>query len=408
MPRPDELTPAQWPILGSVTRDRGAAGNRLRVILRSCRALLPYRRKTATLKSIFGCTLRRIAALALLGLFAGAAAPAEDAGPPQPSGLELSVGLDALRWQDDAALSREFADYRRLGVEWLRTDLSWSLVQAAGPNSYDWSSMDRLVNLADRFDLQLLPVLLWTPDWARTDPGRPSPPKDPDDFARFARAAAERYLPRGIRVWEIWNEPNMAGFWPPEPDPAAYAEILVAGAEAIREVDPGATIVSGGLAPASQTDTEGTMDHYGAVDFVEEIYAAGAGDAFDALGFHPYSYPLMPADPAPWNGWQMMTGPVRERMISEGDEGKAIWITEYGAPTNAGEGGMSEARQSEMMEEAVALGAASSFIGPIFWYSYRDLGTDPDDTEAAFGLVREPGRPKTGYATFRSLTAPDR
>lgn len=344
--------------------------------------------------------------LALLAALGSASAQAADAGKGQRLGL--SVGIDALRWQEDAALDREFADYRRLGATWLRTDLSWGLVQQAGPNSFDWSSMDRLVDLAERHGLRLLPVLLWTPPWARTDPDRGSPPKDPADFARFTRAAAERYRPRGIRVWEIWNEPNVSGFWPPEPDAAAYARILIAGAEAIRAVDPGATIVSGGLASVPQTDTDGGVDHVGAVDFVEQLYASGAGDAFDALGFHPYSHPLMPSDPASWNGWKLMTGPVRELMVENGDAEKDVWITEFGAPTNAGEGGVSEERQAEMMREAVALATASPWIGPLFWYSYRDLGTDPGDTEAAFGLVRDPGRPKTGYATFRSLAAPDR
>ncbi len=348
--------------------------------------------------------LGREIGLALLVAGTPAGVMASPPGGKMPLGL--AVGIDALRWQDDAALAREFADYARLGVSWLRTDLNWSLVQATGPDAFDWAVMDRVISLSERHDIRVLPVLGSTPAWAALDPTELSPPRDVDDFARFAAAAVARYLPRDIRVWEIWNEPNMAGSWPPLPDPARYARLLIAAAAAIRAGDPGATVLLGGLAAAVETGPEGAVEHHAAVDFLAQVYAAEAGDAFDALAFHPYSHPLMPDDPAPWNGWAIMEGPLRDEMIRNGDGAKAIWITEYGMPTNAGSGGGSEARQSDMLRSAADLAAAAPWrAGPLFWYSYRDLAQDREDPETAFGLVRTPGDPKAAHATFRSLAA---
>lgn len=315
--------------------------------------------------------------------------------------LGIAIGIDALRWQEPADLEAAFLDVRRLGAGWLRTDLNWSLVQPTGPEAFDWRGMDRIVELARRNNLRLLPVVGSVPEWARA-PGEPGiAPFDVDAFAAFLEEAARRYAPQDIRTWEIWNEPNMTGSWIGPPDAAAYAAVLRAGRDAIRRADPGAQVLLGGLAPAPVTGPEGAVTHVAAVEFLAGVYAAGGAGAFDAVGFHPYSWPLVPADPAPWNGWTMMAGPIHDLMAANGDAGKRIWITEFGAPTSAE--GVSQARQAEILEEAVQLATTYPWAGPLFWYSYRDLGEDPSDPEQWYGLVGDGGEPKPAYQTFRSL-----
>ena len=341
------------------------------------------------------------AALALL--IAGVAprgAAADDA--PMPVGL--AVGIDALRWQDDAALSREFADYARLGASWLRTDLNWSLVQPAGPDGYDWSSMDRVLALCERHGIRLLPVVGSTPGWAAETPGRPSPPRDPEDFARFAAAAVARYRPRGVRTWEIWNEPNMSGSWPPAPDPARYARLLVAASAAMRKADTGATILSGGLASAVETGPAGAVAHHAAVDFLERIYAAGAGGAFDAVAFHPYSFPLLPEDFC-----------AVERLVDHGgaaarrDGAERGWRQaglDHGI-RDADAGGIGRGRGGAAGRDAV-LGRGPRRAGPVAGGAVllvqlsrprAGAGRPGDGVRPRAG----PGAPKPSYAAFRGL-----
>lgn len=315
----------------------------------------------------------------------------------------IATGFDALRNQSDEALRAEFADYAAIGARMLRTDLNWHIVQDAGPFVYDWSQMDRVVRLAREAGLEVLPVVGSVPHWARKEPGERSAIANPANYARFLERAVERYAPMGIRQWEIWNEPNLDGPWP-RPDAVAYAALLKAAYPAIKKIDPEATVISGGLASVVDTGPLfGPVQHISAVDFVETLYAEGAGDSFDALGFHPYTYPLLPGDPAGWSGWNLMTGPVRAVMVANGDAEKRIWITEYGAPSNGGKGAVSEQAQADMLVEARGLAAGLSYAGPLFWYSYRDLGTDPEEKEDWFGLRRADGTPKPAYAAFGNL-----
>lgn len=358
-------------------------------------------------------TRRLFLALAGAGAALGSGQGAWSAGLPDgeemdaPGAPGLSIGIDALRGLDRQAQRIEFADYAALGVRWLRMDMRWGLIQREGPASYNWSSFDTIVALAREFDIQVLPVVGITPQWAWSDPASRSAPADVADYARFLTAAVERYAPLGISAWELWNEPNMTTFWPPEPDPVAYARLLRAGYAAVKAADPTATVISGGLAPAPDTGPlVGGLRHWAAVDFFTKVYDEAPEGPFDAVGFHPYSFPLMPTNRAGWNGWGMMVREIRELMRANGDSHKKIWLTEYGAPTNADGGGVSEAEQAAMVTEAFDLARSYPWAGPLFWYSYRDLGTDPSNREDWFGLVRTPGDPKPAYDAFRKAAKP--
>ncbi|QQO46767.1 cellulase family glycosylhydrolase [Paracoccus sp. MC1862] len=340
-----------------------------------------------------------IAAILLQFGFAGGAAVQASSIPDDAVGL--AVGLDALRWQDSLDLRAEFADYAAMGVRWLRTDLNWASIQRDGPDSFDWSEMDRIVDLAASFGIGVLPVAGSTPEWAWANPEDHSPPGDPQAFGRFLEAAVRRYEPRGIDTWEIWNEPNLDGPFPPRPDPVAFAAILKAAHAAIRAADPDATVILGGLAAATSTDRSGRA--IAAVEFLQRVYDEGAGGSFDALGFHPYTGASLP-DLRGWrNSWALMAGPIRDLMAAHGDAEKKIWITEYGAPTNEAEGGAPESRQAEQLAASVDLARVTPWLGPVFWYSYRDLGTDPKDREDWFGLMAADGRVKPAREVLESI-----
>ncbi|WBU58188.1 cellulase family glycosylhydrolase [Paracoccus sediminicola] len=352
--------------------------------------------------------LRRfIPALVALGLFAAQPAAAQMRSAPAetaPGTPGMAVGLNALRDQSAAELRAEFEDYVRLGVRWLRTDIYWADVQAAGPNRFDWEETDRIVDLAEEFGLNFLPVVGTTPRWARNIAEGGSTPRDPAEFARFMTAAVERYAPRGIHVWEIWNEPNLSGPWPPHPDPQAYAALLIAAYDAIHAADPDATVILGGMSAVRWTGPPFNLQHYAAPAFLREVYAAGAGDSFDAVGYHPYSYPDLPDPDWRWNGWGMMAIALRDIMEANGDAEKRIWITEFGAPSSDRNGGVTEAEQAEILREGFRHARAHDWIGPLFWYSYRDLGSDPDNNEEWFGIVNENGRRKAAWDIYQGFS----
>src|SRR3712207_474872 len=148
----------------------------------------------------------------------------------------------------------------RSGVESVRVGFRWSFAQRE-PGPVDFSRTDLAVRLAVRHGINLLPVVYGTPLWAARNPyeGEASMPQRVFDLAAYVRQLVQRYGPRGsfwdlnpelprrpLRQWQIWNEPHIPEYLYAHPRdgwPREYVGMLRASRHAIRDVDPGATIV---------------------------------------------------------------------------------------------------------------------------------------------------------------------
>ena len=355
-------------------------------------------------RACFVATL--VAFLAVTGL-AGGTACAEGAARPTRLGLADGGDLQALNARER---SRYLDAVKGAGAGWIRIGIYWSVIQRGGPTSYDWAPFDRVVAAARRRGINVLGTIVYAPDWARgRGAPRAAPPADPAVFAAFAGRAARHFGPRGVHAYEIWNEPNIAGFWAGGPDPARYTQLLRASYRAIKRVDRSATVVSAGLSPYAA---------YGAVDaqsmspltFLERMYANGARGSMDAVGWHPYNFPWGLGFYT-WSAWSQMfaTSPsVRSIMKANGDGKKKIWVTEWGAPTGTSSQSMSEPAQAELIRAGLTQLKSWSWAGPSFLYNFRDKGTNLSDREQNFGLVRYDWSRKPAYAAFRSVAAPHR
>jgi len=302
-----------------------------------------------------------------------------------------------LVWMDAARRDRQLDDMKAAGASWVRIDMQWYVVQPSNANTYDWSVYDRAIDAINRHNLRALVILDYAPAWAAIGGCKPSlshkcAPADPQAFATYAAAAAARYTPRGVKSWEIWNEPNSPTFWSPGVDVIGYADLLKATYPAIKQVNINATVITGGLRAAA---TGADISPY---NFIAALYNAGAKPYFDAIGAHPYSYPLLPSTAADANGWGQMLK-IHNIAIAEGDAAKKIWITEVGASTG-GPHPITEAHQAQILGEALQLGRSSAWVGPFFWYDYKDLGTNRATGENFFGLVRFDGSHKPAYDSF--------
>jgi hypothetical protein len=341
---------------------------------------------------------------------------------PTSGGLRIGLSFgDTLPGLSPAALAQTLDNVVALGTGWIRLDLAWSDVQYQSAGSYDWAGFDRVVQAARARNLGVLPILAYTPVWARPAGCNSSKcaPADANAFATFAAAATRRYAPQGVHSWEIWNEPNVQAFWKPVPNVTRYVALLRAVVPAIKGADPAATVVSGGLAPARSSDGDVSQ-----INYLSGFSNLGGPQLVDAIGYHPYSFPVPPAYGAPWNAWaQIAATPISFQSVlaAHGYPGKKIWITEYGAPTNGPRLGatpsdykvtatpspdhVDEALQAEMATDSVGLAKRSSTVVALFWYTYRDRGTSPSNTENFFGLRRYDGSPKPAYAALKQAIA---
>lgn len=334
--------------------------------------------------------LRRVLVLGLLlvGLVA-ALVPAGGAARAATSPLGQHVGFSpggAWPWLPDAELARELDLMASTGARWVRVDFSWSSVERVR-GTYDWKNLDRVVAAVRSRGLQVLALPTYTPEWARpAGSNSRTPPIDPAGFAAFTAAAAKRYVPQGVTAYEVWNEPNISPFWSPKPDVAAYATLLKATATAVRAVAPSATILVGGLSPATDVGDGTRVDPR---TFLAKLYALGAGASFDAVAVHPYSFPALPSDTstASWNTFQKMTT-MRQTMVDNGDATKRIWLTETGAPTGTSSQAVTEQHQAAIVTDTLRAVDGLPWAGPVFFYAPRDRGTNLSDREDNFGLMR--------------------
>jgi polysaccharide biosynthesis protein PslG len=331
------------------------------------------------------------------GSGSGGSPPPSSPPPTSPPPARAVVGGfsdgSSILGRSGAELARELDAIAATGATYLRIDVYWAAIEQQR-GVFHWGATDQIVDAARARRLEVLGIIDYSPAWARP-PGTDDhhAPSNPADYANFAAAAVRRYAPRGVHDWELWNEPNVAHFWKPRPDPTAYAALLAAAYPAIKSADPGATVVTGGFSPAPDS-ADGRQ--IAPVTFLEGVYAAGGGGKFDAVGHHPSNYPYMPMRPEPtnynWNAFGGVTPRLHQTMQAYGDGGKKIWGTEMGAPTPYE--GMTVEYLAAYIREAYSAWANWPFTGPLIWYAYRDAGTNPSDIEDHFGVTYADLSPK--------------
>lgn len=157
--------------------------------------------------------------------------------------------------------------------------------------------------------------------------------------ASWASSLREPGGDRCVDAFEIGNEPNLAGsgMFGGRVDPVGYADQLCAAYDAIKAVDPGFLVISGGLAMTGG-DTPDYQDEETFTRWVLSRVQALRGDpgaCFDALGVHNYGFrtgfATDPNDPAACPDGQCFRGAERlAAVLNEFGAARPIWSTGFG------------------------------------------------------------------------------
>jgi len=329
--------------------------------------------------------------------------------PPFTAGFfGMSAGAEITNLPD-ADFDREMNLMKHIGVHWVRAVFPWALVQAQGPNPLDeeWTYVDRLVNFASALGMQIDAIVDNAPAWAEqsvpTIACAKQPSFDHTAYANFAAEVAQRYPASVVSAIELQNAPNLPGNWV-VPDACGYTQLMRESYPAIKAANPDVTVLTGGLG-AQNAIRKGQQGIAGDI-FFGQMYDQGAQGTFDALSWHPYSYPCTPSQSCPKRRPWYKNAAVRQMMIDHGDGAKPIWATEFGAPTNGklGDGHVDEATQSSIMVDAMQQWVQLPYAGPFFVFCFRDHGTDATKKSDWFGMVsRDFTHKKVAYFAYAHL-----
>jgi hypothetical protein len=331
------------------------------------------------------------------------------------------------------------AGYNRWPMYWPDIQRDWN--QNPDPNTWDWSFHDAVVQRNARYGIPSAPILLNTP-WELIDRssilGQPSGGNEPSPYpfltglaastpegrriaggggsecpngitvprgltqpvfignsinpnnvwGNFVYHAVNRYKHQGVKVWEMWNEPDWGFFWCSNGDHrASYAQLLRVGYLAAKRADPDATVLFGGM--FYWTDPgffEGTLD------ILRNMPDAAANNYFfDVVAYHFYVNPYN----------LNIAAQARGHMASRGINPKPIWVNEtnlplcgerYACPRQySGTQRDQAAFQLQTMALSYALG-----IDKVFGFQLYDDGNTED-----FGYIRNNGTTREAYTAFQ-------
>lgn len=314
--------------------------------------------------------MRYPALLALLTVALAACIPAAprqpDGGSGAPSGSSAPVqrkkpaelmevadpAIQVFLWGESRTTDRDLKLAKDAGFRWVKQMFQWDFIEGKGKGQFEWNEPDRIVEAIEKHGLYIIARLDVAPMWARgpgADPRLHGPPVRMQDYGDFVGAVAARYKGR-IQAYQIWNEANLAREWNGKPPNAReYTEMLRVAYEAIKKADPDALVINGGLSPTTASGAIATPD----LEFLRQMYAAGANKYFDMLGVHAPGYKAPPQmDPAEVAKDPVLTNrdpspeaarriyafrhveDIRRLMVEHGDADKRVVILEFGWTTD--------------------------------------------------------------------------
>jgi polysaccharide biosynthesis protein PslG len=355
---------------------------------------------------------------------------------PAPSPSPLAGGkvpttdpsIHVFLWGNPSTTARDLQLARDGGFHWVKQRFEWRNIEGKNKGDFEWTEPDRIVDAISQTGLKIIARVDNQPKWAASSiqwPGS-GPPDNPKDWSDFLSALATRYKAR-IQAYEIWNEPNLDREWGgKKPDPAAYTSMLKASYQAIKAADADALVVSAGMSPTTDTSQHAVPD----IEFIRQMYAAGAGGSFDILGVHAAMYKAEPcADPGQVAQSPELTNndpsppelkrtyafrhveDVRAVMVQQGDADKQTGVLEMGATTDARPDSaylwFAVDRDQQAKKLVAAFQCARQLWQP--WMSFMTVIYIPDpawtqkDEQYWWSITNPDGTPRPAYTALKNF-----
>jgi Cellulase (glycosyl hydrolase family 5) len=235
------------------------------------------------------------------------------------AGAQSFIGAHSMVQLDSpySFMQAMFAEAAGMHATAIRLDVAPSLVFSDPSDPPDFSGLDEVMGLAQRYHLRVVGDLFTIPSWIAACQ---TPTSDPtrcgtDDLSDYRSMISQivAHADPVIRDWEIWNEPDSSIFF--DGTPQQYAQMLRAAHDAIKAVDPQANVLLGG------------MSGVWATAWLAQVFATPGADAehaFDIANIHERNR---------LGALAFDVASLREFLAADGFTGP-LWVTEHGYPSD--------------------------------------------------------------------------
>jgi hypothetical protein len=314
--------------------------------------------------------------------FRAPAAPTSPGGLPYTRTVGINIAGDGWGSQVPtlAQIPAQISDAaHNLHVSWIRENFDWWHVdQSQATGSYDWSSVDPIMQAAAQSGVGVL-AILGSPLWNGSTPTYPNA----NFWSAYVSAFVQRYDHQPL-VIEPWNEPDQASNWTLGAS-AFLTQIQLPAYQAVKSVDPSVLVHMA------------TADYAaGGQAFWSAVVSAAAGRPFvDLPGFHDYA-----------NLADTWAPQLRSFLSAHGVSYRAIWCSEFGAaitpPVTEPDQAHIDVLNSHIPPTLSGTGGAPDAV---FYYAYSDL-SEGGAVQQSYGLMNPNGSIHyQSYSVFRQLMA---
>jgi len=336
--------------------------------------------------------------------------------------FNFSIGSDypGTLMRDDSLAQLQTAR-TELGFRYIRFhaifhDVLGTYREVDGKPVYDWTGIDTLYDRLLAMGIRPFVELGFTPEAMRTSDqhifywkGNTSHPvlsKWSALVTAFVRHLEQRYGQQEIRRWyfEVWNEPNLAGFWEGA-DQKAYFDLFDATVRHIKQVDPQLKV--GGPATAGAAWVPELIEH-----------AAQVGVPIDFISTHTYGVDGGFLDEHGQSDTKLSPSPdaivgdvrrVRQQIEQSSNAGLPLYFTEWSSSYTprdpVHDSYVSAAYILDKLKASEGLAQGMSY------WTFSDLFEEPGPPTApfqgGFGLMNPQGIRKPAWFAYKYLNRLD-
>lgn len=300
----------------------------------------------------------------------------------------FQVGVCTHFGQGKGNLQTNLSLIQQAGMNSIRDEVPWAVVERQRGQYAIPAAWDSIVNASLSKGLQPLLIL----DYGNPlyDGGnKPTSDAAIAGYVRYAEFVVQHFKGR-VHQYEVFNEWDGTVARTSPGSPEGYVKLLKAVYPRLKAIDPNVEIIGGAVTYRSFWN-----------GWFQRMLDAGALTSADAISIHPYVFSARGSYDRTPEAFADTVSRLEDMMRrANGGRDYPLYVTEVGWPTHSGIGSTTADEAGAFLAQTVLLGLTMPYLKGIWWYDFQDDGTNANDAEQNFGLVRYDLTPKPGFAAL--------